>query len=97
MLGVPTVAGFAVSRKCIESLLVKVIVGLVEVVGVGAAKLILPCSTRLLPMVGAPKLIAGAETVAGSCTGTLDGMLYPAGIVTFKLGAPAAAGTKLTA
>ena len=71
MLAVPTFVQSAVSRKCVGSLLVSVIVSLE---GGAAAKLTLPPTIRLLPTMGALTLIAGAATVATICTGILAGV-----------------------
>src|SRR5713101_7286838 len=98
MLAVPTVGGLVESRKCVESLVVRVSVPLE---GGGAASAMAPLLRRLFPRIKLPlltlMLMAGSVTVAAICTGWFAGVKMPAGIAKFKLVVPAVAGTKLIA
>src|ERR1700688_3142917 len=60
MLAVPTLVGSPVSRKCVGSLLVNVMVGLAGAEGGAALRLRLPCAIRLLPTIGVFRLMSGA-------------------------------------
>src|SRR6266576_1014998 len=93
MLEVPTIVELVVSKKCVGSVLVMVIVSLE---GGTAGIDTLPCSIMLLPIIGALTLISGAVTVATICT-LVDGVVYPLGGAKFKLVVPAVTGWKLIA
>src|SRR5579863_1358360 len=74
MLAVPTLVGSPVSRKCVGSLLVNVIVGLDGFAGVAALRLRLACAIRLLPTMGAFRLMSGAApTLMGAVIVVIPG------------------------
>jgi len=74
MLALPTLAGFAVSRKCVGSLLVRVRVRSAALEGGAAFRLMLAWVARLLPTIGIFNVIPGmGPTLIGAVIVAIPG------------------------
>ena len=92
----PATVALSDSSKCVGSLVVKVIVGLVAVEGTLAPRLMPPAVSNSLPTFWALTVIVGAVTVAVICVADVGSVLKPEGVLMEMVLVPAVAGWKLT-